>query len=453
MQPIPILPPARADGGAVASQAEPIDASVASEIESVLDESTDADGLVVNSFVTVLDEALSLPTSPTAANPPTEADVEAATVVAPTVVAPSVVAPSVVASSVDPSEVPALTSTSQDVLPIVSPPTESTMLGSPATDTPVSVIQQPELVLNPSDSPLDNVVASTDVARVDVETNVPPATSDLESPPSQFPAPVTVLQRRQSTVQAASEATEPPTGEPINKTELGTSDDFALPAEQQGSPDEIARTPSVVKETVALTAFSRQQATVPNDADSVETITTASKPTTNDSLDPPISLVSQLDNLQIVSGAEKPAAAAPITSTTATNIVTSAMLETISKNESRVEVQLDPPELGTVWIELRASDEGLAARIVSEHESTSQLLQDQLATLRKSLTDSGISVDEFSFDTANGNASEREHPFADGDEYAKKQLAGYSLRTETPSSSQDVALAEKRVSNGINVVA
>lgn len=61
----------------------------------------------------------------------------------------------------------------------------------------------------------------------------------------------------------------------------------------------------------------------------------------------------------------------------------------------RIEVELDPPELGRVSIELADTERGLSARIVVQRESTAQLVEQQLASIRQSLDQAGLHVRDF----------------------------------------------------------
>jgi hypothetical protein len=130
------------------------------------------------------------------------------------------------------------------------------------------------------------------------------------------------------------------------------------------------------------------------------------------------------------------------------NIVTSAVLTSTARGESRVEVRLDPPELGSVWIELTSSEDGVSAKIISEQHRTSHLLQDNLSTLRRSLSESGISVTDFAFDTgARSSDRDRQAPESDWDQNRP--------RSETRKDSSRSVLTQ-RVGRptpiGINVV-
>lgn len=61
----------------------------------------------------------------------------------------------------------------------------------------------------------------------------------------------------------------------------------------------------------------------------------------------------------------------------------------------RIEVELDPPELGRVSIELSDTERGLTARITVQRESTAHLVEQQMATIRQSLDQAGLHVRDF----------------------------------------------------------
>ncbi len=61
----------------------------------------------------------------------------------------------------------------------------------------------------------------------------------------------------------------------------------------------------------------------------------------------------------------------------------------------KIEVELDPPELGRVSIELADTERGLTARITVQRESTAHLVEQQMATIRQSLDQAGLHVRDF----------------------------------------------------------
>jgi flagellar hook-length control protein FliK len=59
---------------------------------------------------------------------------------------------------------------------------------------------------------------------------------------------------------------------------------------------------------------------------------------------------------------------------------------------SQARIQLSPPELGDIRIQLHQTSEGLVARVVAEHASAAQALQHSGAELRRSLESAGVSL-------------------------------------------------------------
>ncbi len=68
-------------------------------------------------------------------------------------------------------------------------------------------------------------------------------------------------------------------------------------------------------------------------------------------------------------------------------------------------LRLEPPQLGTVQIHLRATDHTISARIVTAQDGTRQLLQDQAHHLRQSLAQAGVSLT--GFDVSSGGSGSR----------------------------------------------
>ncbi|MGB6043883.1 MAG: flagellar hook-length control protein FliK [Pirellulales bacterium] len=58
----------------------------------------------------------------------------------------------------------------------------------------------------------------------------------------------------------------------------------------------------------------------------------------------------------------------------------------------RLEVQLEPPELGKVWIRLVQTGDDLAVTIRAEHQHAVQSIESQLSTLRQTLDNAGVEL-------------------------------------------------------------
>lgn len=86
----------------------------------------------------------------------------------------------------------------------------------------------------------------------------------------------------------------------------------------------------------------------------------------------------------------------------------------------RVQIQLDPPELGRVMLDVVRSEEGLSARIVANEPAAKAVLELELPALRRSLGDAGVEL-------ANVDVSQGDSGFAGSREDAR------SFRTQIPT--------------------
>jgi len=72
--------------------------------------------------------------------------------------------------------------------------------------------------------------------------------------------------------------------------------------------------------------------------------------------------------------------------------VQDALAAAARQGSSQARIQLAPPSLGMIRIQLRRTDDGMVARVVAEHSSTAQLLEQNGGELRRSLESAGVSV-------------------------------------------------------------
>ena len=79
---------------------------------------------------------------------------------------------------------------------------------------------------------------------------------------------------------------------------------------------------------------------------------------------------------------------------------------------ARIEIDLDPPELGRMSVELTETDRGVTARISANREATAALVDSQLSTLKQTLEDAGVNVTNFQvqydFDGSTRNHTRRD---------------------------------------------
>ncbi len=116
----------------------------------------------------------------------------------------------------------------------------------------------------------------------------------------------------------------------------------------------------------------------------------------------------------------------------AADAVVRAVLSDATHEQSglrRIEVELTPPELGRVLVELSETRRGVAARIVADSSQTAALLESQLAHMKQMLQESGVSVSQFDvFQQGEAGAG------GDGNRNARQQAA--RLPTDRVSSSE-----------------
>jgi flagellar hook-length control protein FliK len=111
---------------------------------------------------------------------------------------------------------------------------------------------------------------------------------------------------------------------------------------------------------------------------------------------------------------------------------------------TEIHLRLEPPELGTVRIHLRASEEGITARLVVQEEIARQLIEGQLQHLKQRLQEAGLSLGRFDVHRE-GAGSEGRHErgldrrFADHEEFI-------------PVRDRDARRSQARHRLGVNLI-
>ncbi len=96
----------------------------------------------------------------------------------------------------------------------------------------------------------------------------------------------------------------------------------------------------------------------------------------------------------------------------AAQIVEAVHLEAVTDQRApRLEVQLDPPELGKVWIELSEARDGLLAKITVSRADTHHLLEAELAQIRSLLEEAGVQVSDFQLGHDESRFQDESSPF------------------------------------------
>lgn len=85
----------------------------------------------------------------------------------------------------------------------------------------------------------------------------------------------------------------------------------------------------------------------------------------------------------------------PIAEQLSDSIVTRSQLVT-GNGDIHFQMELNPPELGKIWVHLTKSDGGLAAKIIVSQEAARIAIENQLPTLQQALDNAGLTLNEFS---------------------------------------------------------
>jgi predicted alpha/beta-hydrolase family hydrolase len=96
---------------------------------------------------------------------------------------------------------------------------------------------------------------------------------------------------------------------------------------------------------------------------------------------------------------------------------------------ARIEVELDPPELGRIFLQLSDTRHGLTAHITASRAATAAMIEQQWDTVRQALQNTGVHVSQFqiSYDSQrspHGNLRRRPDAFAtDGGRWGRVRSA------------------------------
>ena len=96
-------------------------------------------------------------------------------------------------------------------------------------------------------------------------------------------------------------------------------------------------------------------------------------------------------------------------------------LDDAGRLPARLEIELDPPELGRLNVELTDTRQGLLAKITASRESTAVLVDHQLAGLKQTLQESGIELHEFEVSYDASNSDSGNEPSGDSSKRAEER--------------------------------
>lgn len=106
-------------------------------------------------------------------------------------------------------------------------------------------------------------------------------------------------------------------------------------------------------------------------------------------------------------------------------------------DSTRFRMKLDPPELGSVMIEMQKSVQGTTITVTAADPATQQLLQDSLQQLNQSHADESSIFENLAFDLSNGDQGESQDHDTRKSQAQKLRIAGSDLgKTDSESASQ-----------------
>ena len=106
-------------------------------------------------------------------------------------------------------------------------------------------------------------------------------------------------------------------------------------------------------------------------------------------------------------------------------------------DSSRFRIRLDPPELGSVLVELQKSASGTTITVTAAEPATQQLLQDSLQQLNQSDSDEASVFENLDFDLSNGDQGESPDHDSKKSQAVKIRISGgEAAKSDSKSDSQ-----------------
>jgi flagellar hook-length control protein FliK len=133
---------------------------------------------------------------------------------------------------------------------------------------------------------------------------------------------------------------------------------------------------------------------------------------------------------------------------------------TANERGGTLQLRLNPPELGSLKLQLSVKDGVMSAQVETENANARRVLLEHLPMLRDRLADQNIRVDRFDVDVrqegsggqANPNGSNQNPNQPQPDQTESKRLASAERRAAETAAAEPVVIASRISSTGINLV-
>ena len=125
------------------------------------------------------------------------------------------------------------------------------------------------------------------------------------------------------------------------------------------------------------------------------------------------------------------------------------LAESTDRTTTRLEVELDPPDLGSIRVELSETSEGIRARIQASRESTVILVDYQMATLRQTLVDAGVDINELQVSHESVGQEAESNRREEGWRDAKERTSGHQVEPDVDSETPQPPPRRRDVIRGL----
>jgi flagellar hook-length control protein FliK len=122
---------------------------------------------------------------------------------------------------------------------------------------------------------------------------------------------------------------------------------------------------------------------------------------------------------------------------------------------SRIQMIIDPPELGRLSIRLSLRGDQLVGRVAVESAELLQQLREQLPALREAMSEAGVDVRDFEFtqeEPPGERAGDADQQGPDGENVARRDPRQARIYGESRRGAARLALGQRAVDDGLDVV-
>jgi flagellar hook-length control protein FliK len=115
---------------------------------------------------------------------------------------------------------------------------------------------------------------------------------------------------------------------------------------------------------------------------------------------------------------------------------------------SHARIELSPPSLGTIRIQLQHTDDGLTARVITDHAATADTLSQGGDDLRRALQSAGVNLLSLNIETRGGSSGQTQDPAQNGaPRYTSEGTPVEAVDESEPAAQTTLALPDGALVN------